>query len=439
MSTRNAELQARDEPGRRHIVSVPGFTLLEMLLAAAITVVMVLFLNTVFTAISGTVSLGVATSDIIQANTVLTGQLGDDAAAMVGPTNGGFLVILQKRVSNVRLRPDDPPSSTQRADQIIWIRSTSGNPPLTPRTPGHPASYDPAATTATHARVWYGHVLRTDPSGLSASELGQPGSNSAAIHWILGRQALFLDASPQSAVHINSSAAYPNWYVTGYMPPSAPADAWYKGLSDVFDRDLAAIQAYFYGDLSNPLNPVPGVGFPTGPYRFTYGDFRLWSNPDPAGGGVETWQIAQAHAHFLSNVSDLRIDFSGDFDDVLGVDTDLISGGILWYSHFYNNPAQGQRGGLPYDGNEPITYAPVLHGPPLTLGGFASDGSLVPRAIYQVNPMPHADAAFTFVPLGIDWPQMIRFRYRVHDPRGQLADRDGLRGKLFERIIQVRR
>ena len=79
----------------------------------------------------------------------------------------------------------------------------------------------------------------------------------------------------------------------------------------------------------------------------------------------------------------------------------------------------------------------------MQLAGFAGDGSLLPRAVYQgyngVAPMPHADAAFVFLPLGPDWPDMIRFRYRVHDDRGQLADRDGLRGKLFERVIRVKK
>lgn len=419
-----------------------AFTMIEMLLSITITLVMVLFLNTIFSSIASTVSLGVATSDIIQANAVFTKQLGDDASAMVGPLSNGFMVIIQKKVTSVRQRPTDPPTSTQRSDQIIWIRTTTstGDVPITPRTPGNPAAYADAASLAANARVWFGHALRTNANGTlpNGANLGVA-PNDAAIRWVLGRQALFLNG-PQNLplAYINSAAAYPSWTVNTYASvASAPSPpSWYKGLSDVFDRDLNGVISYF-GGVALPLN-ITGSGYPAGPYRLTYGDYRLWCNPNPTTNGVEPWQEAQRHPIFLLNVSDLRIDFAGDYDGVAGVDLNLASGGIKWYSHFANPP------GATFDPSEPETYPPPVYSN-LVPYGFATDGSLIPRAIYQPNPpgltapMANADAAFTFVPLGLDWPQMIRFRYRVHDERGQLADRDGLRGKLFERVIQVKR
>src|SRR5688572_15441461 len=130
MRTLDAERRSRSEedavvvrgsPTRRFAAA---FTILEMLVAVAITLVMVLFLNQIFTSIAGTVTLGVATSDIIQANAFFTKQLGDDAEAMTGPLENGFLVILQYQVNNAKLRAEDTTSTTLRSDQIIWIRST---------------------------------------------------------------------------------------------------------------------------------------------------------------------------------------------------------------------------------------------------------------------------------------------------------------------------
>jgi hypothetical protein len=393
-----------------------------MLLAATITFIMVIFLHTIFSTITNTVSLGMATSDILRANADATARLSADADPMVGSLAGGFMVILQKQIDGVRLRADDPPVSTVRSDQVIWIRTLTGDHPPTPATPAAPGSYSHATTTATHARVWYGHVLRTDSSGTAAGELGEPGHNAIASQWILGRQLLFLDGAPSAAVHIDSTAAYPNWPVNGYGGyAEAPADRWYKGLSDIVNADLDGIRNYFDG-----LAGLGGVGYPAGPYQFTYGAQRLWCNPQPPEGpDLPSWRVAQMHPYFIGNVSDLRIDFAGDHDGILGIDLSLIEGQIKWYSHFYNNPSEGRWGGQPYDANEPVTYKPPTYAPPLMLGGFVTI-DLFPRSIYEANPpgLPHADAAFTF-------------SYRVHDPRGQLADRDGRPGKLFERVVRI--
>ena len=406
-------------------------------MAAAITVVMVMFLHVIFTTVTGTVSLGVATSDVIRANADATRQLTADAKAMVGPLQGGFMVVLNKQITGVSLRPGDPPTSTVRADQVAWIRSLGGDNPPSPATPAAADSFATATTTATHARVWYGHALRTDATGTSASDLGSGPDNAVAIHWIMGRQLLFLDPSPAGAVRINSTNAHPDWFVTGYgSDPTAPDDSWHKGLSDIFDADLDGIRQYFDGQV-----PGAGVGYPAGPYQFTYGHQRLWCNPQtPEGVDVPTWRIAQMHPYFIGNVSDLRIDLAGDYDAVVGVDLSLLDGQIKWYSHFFNSPEDipNRWDGLPYDSNEPMTFKPpVFAGLPI---GFVLGQTLPQRAIYQggpPDPLPQANGAFTFCPGGLDWPKMLRFRYRVHDPKGLLTDRDGLPGKIFERIVQV--
>ena len=428
---------SRDVAARRARARAGGFTVLELLLAAAITFVMVLFLHTIFRTISRTVSLGLATSDIIRSNSDFTAQLSADSDALVGPLGGGFLVVLQKELPNVRLRPGDAANSTLRSDQIIWIRDVGGQ-GVTPATPASASSYSQATSAATHARVWYGHVLKTDEAGASATPLGVPGPNEIACQWVLGRQLMFLDPAPNSAVHIKSTDAFPKWTVTGYdSEPAAPTDAWYKGLSDIFDADLNALLTYFDNGMGG------GVGYPAGPYQFTYGWQRLWCNPRSlTAPTASTWRMAQMHPYYVANVSDFRVDFAGSFDGIPVVGTDLINKPIKWYSHFYNNPTEGGYGGKPYDPDEPITYKPPVYVFPLP-GGFApADDPLqlpgLTKPIYQTNPMPHADGAFTFFERCAEWPHLVRLRYRVHDNDGQIADRDVRPGKIFERVMKVK-
>jgi Tfp pilus assembly protein FimT len=59
-----------------------AFTILEMLVAVAATFILVLFLSQIFSSMSGGVSLGMATSDVIQSNLTFSRQVGDDASKM---------------------------------------------------------------------------------------------------------------------------------------------------------------------------------------------------------------------------------------------------------------------------------------------------------------------------------------------------------------------
>lgn len=469
------------------IRSLIGFTMLEMLVAVTVTVVMVLFLNQVFTAMSGAVSTGLATSDIIQSSHVASSQLREDARLMKGwnLASNGFLVILQKQYNSdnagyggLRLRKDDSLASVNRpvrvrSDQLMWVRGTSG---ATPRTPESNASFADATSGATDVRVWYGHVARTNPLGNVSDPLGL-GANAVASEWVLGRQLLFMDPAPPG-IFINSTGTFLNnqtWFLDTadainyplYSGPAIPS-IWNKGLNDVFDRDLNEIVA--------AITAVGGPGYPFGLYQLMYGNASLWCNIDSE--GDDAYQLAQKHAYFVGNVSDFKVDFAGDYltndpltrlpnfftgkDDLI----DYFGGQVMWYSYYWNVPddpdlpdpldlykgRQHVGGGVTvdYDPTKPTAYPfPVA---PASPEGFVETGTVAtpvnaiadidPELVPGGGPMAGAEVGFVWCPQPdhgyLRWPYMIRIGYRVHDSGGRLAGDDGRLGKQFERIIRVR-
>jgi hypothetical protein len=401
-----------------------------MLVAVAATFILVLFLSQIFSSMSGGVSLGMATSDVIQSNLTFSRQVGDDASKMVGPLGNGFLVILQKEYQNVVLRRDRPELVNVRSDQLVWVRHTAG---LQPRTPRAYNSFEDATSTAPYVRIWYGHVTLTDEAGWAldgAVAIKEPWGplNVPASNWVVGRHALFLDAGPfPGSIHID-------WFAVGrpvqnYPPPPPPEVMgwpggrelyWYTGLSDISNVTLA-------GAL-----PATAAEYPGKLYEITFGADRLWCNPNLIGVSPAVWQVAQGHSYLLGNVSDFQVSFAGDYLDIpfpptppflpgQDAEIDVIDGKMIWYG----DDADPREFVDPASGGGALLTSAVDDRPDNGWGGLM--------------PQYNADRAFVWGPgAAAFWPHLIRIRYRVHDRAGKLADENGRPGKFFERIIRVR-
>ena len=85
-----------------------GFTFIEMLVAMAIAVSMMLFVNQIVSHSAEAVRLGESASQIIESSRMLTDQVSRDVETMVPPSKGGFLMILNKTYSTRILPTDDP-------------------------------------------------------------------------------------------------------------------------------------------------------------------------------------------------------------------------------------------------------------------------------------------------------------------------------------------
>lgn len=306
---------------RRSIQS--GFTLMELLVAVALTLIMLVAINRIFSDTQKAIGGGVGLSRVIADSRVMVSQIRRDADMMIGPQrktrkpmhgqwiepmHGGILIIVQREIE-----APVPAVGGQglvmrkvRSDQLAFIRARGDEDPLTPSGENNYTSLH--LPDADFLRVWYGHVRRTSPLGDGNDTADRPDDpdragalgrqpevvtgpddqsytidNELASQWILGRQALFLQtrfdeqASPNfPPVFMEGGDPHDDNAVRG-LPNSVPVpEALYMGLTDIaaygFDREC----------LGYNLTPYYGAivgGFPSGsaplPPEPTQ---RLWNN-----------------------------------------------------------------------------------------------------------------------------------------------------------------
>ena len=251
-----------------------AFTLVEMLVVAAITVLMFGIVGVVYRNVVDLISTGTATSEVLNNGQTAGEQIRDDTSygKIIGPDesgDGGFLVIINQEIAAPVTEEDLEAGLARRvrSDQLLFFRDADNE--MEPFTPGNTNSFSNTA----HARalkVWYGHLRRTAPNGTDEADAGytigmlgqpdgtgapEPGTNELASQWILGRQAMFLAGGDATPVHIDTDAdganiggPWPNWPVVGgFTAPSVGweyngtaygAMPWFAAGSDVIDKEL---------------------------------------------------------------------------------------------------------------------------------------------------------------------------------------------------------
>ncbi len=426
-------------PGAGH----GGFTLVELMVAVSITAVLVVSIGRIFDTVGESIAVGRATSEILRNSRIVGDQIERDFEHVIGPAEGGFLVIAHQQVPQVRLHeqgadPNDPnvPGAlfNRRSDQVLFIRRRADAEPIVP---GKTNSYN-SASDASYIRVWYGHGRRTNTDGRPAAEngLGEPDTpNEYAGDWILARHALYLD--PTSPGLSKVGTPFPDEEASnGLGWPHSGQPNLYRGLCAGASLSLKSGNSLV--DRLKP-SPLPGSNYTLyenmtaeeyiGVAREqlfmrngTGQNYRLQVNPRPAIDPNDpsflyaAWQVAQMHPYLAGHISDFQVDFAGDFDD----DDDLIDrdGGnnIIWY---------GRDNALPD-------------------GSFAASDSTDPNDIglpvYEDNPAAEADRVYVFRHGKSDqtnWPRLIRIRYRLHDARYLTTGPDERPGRSFEQIMRV--
>ena len=331
-----------------------GFTMIEMLVTLAITIVLMLFVGQIFSHVSDAAKSGISISHVIQSARVITGQISDDGANMVGAGEGGFLIIQTGASPASSLNEDDAGTRTYFADQVMWVRLRGDLEPMVPATDN---TYANSADDANHVRVYYGHALKSNANGSAGSTFGAAGANQYASQWVLGRHAMFLADTPSG--NRASTAGY-GGTVSGtagsYFSGFSGSQTVRFGVSDVADRTLTEINA---GTVD-----ASTVGFGTGATN------RLVVNPAPSSGDVNGWAVAQMSPILATGVSDMIVEYAS-------VTTG--SGAIAW-----------------------------------TRGNLVCTSSTT------------------------NWPDLIRIRFRVHGPRGNIGGADGEPGVMYEKIIRVK-
>lgn len=465
-----------------------GFTIIELLVASAVTIILLVLIGQMFTATTNAVSQGAARSDIIANSDTFVTQLSLDAQAMVGPHDndsltaeeaGGILIIVNHRIPNVRYPLPGAGEAIRpfvRSDQLVFIRTR--DPDAYPLAPNSSSSFTPHDDEglAPFSRVWYGHVVRTNPDGTGGGTLGT-GQEVLLTSWLLGRQELFLakkatglPGAPAPAT-LHANGAFYNAPVVGIGGAPAPAEL-YQGWTDYAYAGLYDTQAdphtngaivghasgtYGSNSLRRLWANLPVVTYRTQAIQdYSFAMQRLRVNPVPNSATPEYWQVAQMHPLFIEHCSDFIVEWAGDtdldgqLDTVSAAEAALVQGAggvmeegaIKWYAHWTNVPGPGF---------EPL--APVVYAPPSGYHAYTSSTGA-----------PHANAGFVWrhddeptlaVPNGkftndpdqpSFWPYLIRIRYRLHDARGQLMSGDAgtqnmdqVHGVWFEHVMRVNR
>jgi hypothetical protein len=514
-----------------------------MIVSIAIASLLMFLINQLFMETTRAVSRGIAVSNIITTNRALGSQIQLDSDAMIGPTmdttnpvnpatlgsiplainpdQGGFMVILQKMYGDTsavaplgRLNGDtdgndiiDPGESAAngegvpvtyvsganptvgvfRSDQILFVRY-AGDPnsiKLNPLTPRSDTTFE-NDLTADYALTWYGHVLKTRPSGGDVSagtpDLGN-GDNLLANNWVLGRQLLFLvtdfDAvtvgdNPPGASDVYLNGAFSDsTAVQHWTPPSAlpgettVSDHRYGGVTDVTrcalsNTALAGVPYILTNSATDVGNNIleaitddSGPEYHEAAYKYIFGMNRLRANMTPnfdmniSDRAYQPWQLAQMHPFLAEHVTNFIVEWAGDLhtdDSVNGTpDTKIdvhggFSANVDSYGRSYSEiPANGVRW---YTAERFVNYPGGPNGynslQPLTFAAFPS--GFYP---YEANPqiggtdLANANAAFVWrhdddAAATCRWPYLIRIRYQISDARGRA-------GIWFEQVIKVPR
>lgn len=453
-----------------------GFTIVELLVTMSILGLMLFLVNQLFNDTSRAVTTSVQVSKAVAASRSINEQLTIDADAMIGPDSdpnneGGYIVIIQQRLPAVAmLNPQTLAENNVdvplRTDQILFIRDAEG---LRSMTPSGTDRYGTSiiGQAGDRAKVWLGHVQRTNPDGTdpgtaAAFQLGGASSGFDRIgsDFILGRQAMLFNPASLVAGNTYADTAFYNSAVQNSAAPT-PRQA-YRGLTDVTVQDYSNL-IFQVTDLTPPRT----VADHTAAYLNTaYSDSarRLSVNPAPDADDTDfaSWAIAQSHAILAPGCSEVVIDFAADLngngriDRAFGGGTD--DAGAIWW---YDGIKQLSMGDATNNGTWEAQTGIV---PPQV-----TDSTDVQRFIFRVDDATSfEDAGGTLGTAGTAhsyWPYLIRIRYRLHDPRGRLtsnyadAARDGLdndgdggtdgsdplndedriSGRWFERIISVPR
>jgi pilin/secretion family protein with methylation motif len=474
-----------------------GVTLIEMMVALAITTFVILVVNKLFNEVITTVGRGTQAGEILQRSRALDEQLatetelqlsggkdpseaGDWWGRMVGPAGrdstepGGFLVVVQRRIPTPLTIEDAIVGNTRlvRSDQLMFIYDQTPNfdqtgkkrlPPLAPAGDGTYGGDMRNSLNADYVRMWYGHAAQLDETGTYIDDLGAyavaGNPNAIAQDWVLGRHALFLtDSSGNPGVRpYGAHTGNAQWAnITANVINGPSAKSMYHGMTDVADITLDnMVNAPVVG-----LDAVANImGYQGRMLSMMFASRPMQTTAKPvtsATGILGTWDTAPAHTYFMGGVSDFIVEFAGDLvrgvsynptvaDVTAGPDGELdrdLDGRIKWYTFsIFQNPSQAS-GVLAFP-NDPVTYRvpdPADYPPNVpqaTVNAFIGARLDAGRAafVWQHDGSPGFEK----------WPWMLRVRYRLHDRRGQFEGRQitvgGVSvpepGAWFETIIPV--
>ncbi len=459
-----------------------GVTLVEMMVALAITTFVILVINKLFNEVIQTVGRGTQAGEILQRSRAFDEQIANETeliisggrkpatepydwfGRMVGPAGresgqpGGFLVIVQRVIPAPLTLDDQLKGITRniRSDQLMFIYDqkplldASGKKRLPPLAPSGDGTYSGDmrnSVNADYVKLWYGHVLQIrdgdqaanypvgNISQIDLGVLNGTNPNAIAQDWVLGRHALFLmkdgidpiTSFPYTPVGIHANGVTPFAGITG---PGGSGQLW-NGMADVSTTKLSDFTGSPTAVLGNPVGSA--IAYQAQILAAGNAIFPLLTSAKPSTTLMISKDIAPSHTYFMGGVSDFIVEWAGDVVDGVhytstSADIDTDGDGILGDGEldrdpegrikWYTHRAFNNRDLGGGNLNAVNPNMPVTYPSPLP----------VDYPPYSNIARPRAQAAFVWQHDGspgfTQWPWMIRIRYRLHDRRGEFNGRE---------------
>lgn len=397
----------------------PGFTLMELMVAVALLVGVILAVGMVFQGTSKAVSLSQATTEAFSGVRALQSKIEKDLS---GLDPNGFLII--------RSRADA--TNTRRFDQIAFLSNGTFRNPTGGNVGGNATFVDRSVANA--ARVWYGHLViaadgvsTLDANGTPVSYASQ--ASAVALNalptgqrdqdFVLGRQATLLFPDDGYTGVNNTITSVANLPILAFQRDLAndirrtatiaagnmPANEQGNNLSITSSRCAAAgypPTVIMNSIMVSAVNSATGIRsnatYEVDNYCYRFRALpNIWSSVETA---TAVNGYFRMHPILLSGVPSFAVEWSDG-------STNTATGALNWY---------GMVDGavVPKHGNN-VSYTLIEPNPASAGGG---DGYV---------------AQFSFDSKA-QWPKALRFTYRVTDPQDRLAG-----GRTFVQVVALPR
>lgn len=409
-----------------------AFTLLEMLVAVALTVLLLTIVGLILDPIRKTVTIVTAQLELSNFASAVENALRDDFRRL----DRDAFIVVKTQVANFDEDGDAVIQTWERhnIDQLLFF----ANGPWTSQR--YQLWTDEGADTgmsrtfrASSARIWYGHLGRYNLNGCDPDWAGLSPVQPPTI-WPLGRHALLISAKwpvesvgggPSHIVGADSIwCANTNVFLpAGSVPPGYPAytptpfavtwDGIMQGQCDTTcNTSMADIRTTVMTGATAPRgfvalglpNPQAAldtawVGTQDAPgrqYRMAAACFRPYGESVlDYSSAVDRAKGMYTHATIAPNCSDYKVEFAGDFDTVTGMDVDG-AGNLLWYGGLDSSALRIRTGNANIDRFE------------------NGDNSATAYGKYT--------ATFGYSRTETPWPRLVRVTMRLHDQQGKLHD-----------------
>lgn len=450
-----------------------GFTLIELIVAVALLLVIMLGVNQVFRTTSETISTATAVQDGVRSLRGLQSQMFADVLGVDGDPNTG--IVEAKNLPALVIRAESqrlPLNKAEEQDTTATLReyrkdilSFFSRGSFKRRT-GDGVNVYIGEETSKEAWIWYGHLKQPNRALNSAAdtyninEFRRPGEgaintnpfNYYPADWVLGRTAVLMVGTPNTDPVLGPNNYWPRCERANAEPvyqskcdlalvsmgDRNASKGYYRQLKERSDpADATYYDNLWWARLSEEMSGTTSQGA----YRFHGSRFV------PKALGSDN--IALTVPAVVPGCTQFIVEFAGDYDNIKGIDTWTIGtgpsqrSGIRWYGMWRKTSLDPNQATVwTREDVWPVSTALADLGQPFA-GPLPFERGTVPTQPSVSNPPTTSQYTCVWGPmemntvasstLKIGAPMLIRVTLRTIDPNVRLGD-----GLVHEYVFAVK-